>query len=116
MVINYVLTYLASVGSSVNWAQLAAEATAYVLAAVDKFVPAFLQSFVNPGITDLINGAMQVVSLALADSTDLALIIGDLQAKDLPKALSDLEALLAKVMHPQQAAVVAAVQHLKLAA
>lgn len=120
MVVNYILTHLAqlaaAVGANVDWKAVAATAVAAVEGLVDGFLPQFVQDFVNPGIAALVNGAVEAISLALSDSTDLSLILADLTAKDYPKALADLEALLAKVVHPSQAPTLAAVQQLKLAA
>lgn len=109
LVINYILSQLANLGTSVDWNAITAEADTFV----NKFVPSFLQ----PSVDGVVAGAVQVIAAACQDTADLELIVGDLEAKNWAQALTDLEALIAKLVKPAAptAPVVAALHALKAA-
>lgn len=108
LVIHYILAQLAKLGTTVDWGKLPGDTAAEVLAAVDKFLPAWLQAMVNPGLAAVVIAAVGAVEAACADTADLQTIVDDLQAGNWNQALADLEALLGKIVHPSAAAVAGA--------
>lgn len=100
LIINFVLTQLASFGTNINWGDIKTKA--------NTFVNSFLPSFLQPSVDGLVDGAVDAIAAALADSADIGLIISDLAAQNWAKALSDLEAMLEKLATPTASAVAAA--------
>ncbi len=107
LVVHYVLNQIAKLGTSVNWTKLATDTIAQVNALFAD-APGWVQTLVLPGLDAVISSAVEAIATACTDTADLQLIVDDLQAQNWSKALTDLEALLGKVIHPSAGAVAAA--------
>ncbi len=107
LVIGFVLTKIEAATGVIDWAALQAE--------VETYVAKFLPSFMLPMVDGVIADTFAALQLALADTADISLILTDLANGAWADALTTLQTLLAKVVHPTQGAVAAAAQSLKAA-
>ena len=92
-IVAFILRELAGWGDSTNWASVAAS----IKATIDAKLPSFLQGSANAGVDQLIG----IFVVALNDSADLALIVGNIVTGNMAGALAALEALVMKVVVPQ---------------
>ena len=92
LVIKWLLAHLKDVSGSIPWATLKTTIHAKIAAAIPV-------EFLDTALDSIVDALFDGLAAALSDTTDEALLITDCANQDWPKALSDLQAILAKVLH-----------------
>lgn len=100
--VMFVLKEVSAWDASTNWDTVKAN--------VDQAVNDHLPPFSQAGVDQVVNGVVDCVAAALADTADLQKCASDVIAGNTAQALADLEALLAKVVNPAQPQVLAGVK------
>jgi hypothetical protein len=98
----FVLKEISSAGAGANWPA--------VKTAVNTAVADHLPAFAVPGVDGVADAIVDDVAKALQDTADLAKVANDVIGGNFVAALTDLEALVVKVVSPTQPMTLAAVR------